>query len=71
MADEITGRGFWDVVDNHMFELSVVAIIGFWSIRRMWQDWCVTRSTRDIAVAKLKTKPDEPKDEDREESETF
>jgi len=48
-----TGRGFWDVMNDHFFEISVITILGMWSARTMWSVWCVTRSTENIARAKL------------------
>lgn len=71
MGDNITGRNVWDVIDNNMFIIGMVSIIGLWHIHGMWQDWCVAKTTERIALAKLeskKTAPPEPsKDEDDKE----
>ena len=61
MEAELTGRGFWDVVDNHMFEVGVMGVFGILAVRWMWHDWCVTKGIENIALAKL-SQPRGPKD---------
>ena len=53
MSDDITGRGFWDVIDNHMFEIGLVVIIGIWNVRAMWSDSCAARMAENIATVKI------------------
>lgn len=76
MSDGITGRGFWDVVDDHFMEIGTIAIIGLVVARFCWQDWVVASTTERIAMAKLATSKKKKTDtaaeeEQNEDSETF
>jgi hypothetical protein len=51
----MSGKGFWDVVDENMVIVGTLAMVGMWAIRGMWQDWCVASATERIALAKLKS----------------
>ena len=59
---DITGRGFWDVIDNNMIIIGTITIVGMWQMRGMWADWCMCKTTENIANVKLnkdKKKQDE------------
>jgi hypothetical protein len=50
----MSGKGFWDVVDEHTTEFVVLTVLAMWTARAMWSDWCGSSALENVVKAKLK-----------------